>query len=84
MIEEHPDIVKELTDVLADYVKSGRSTEGEPQKNEPNNPTGDWEQLEWMEDYQEYVQQFKQNSTEETDETKNKGIYKRNEDNKNQ
>ena len=83
VIEEHPDIVKELTDVLADYVKSGRSTEGEPQKNEPNNPTGDWEQLEWMEDYQEYVQQFKQNSTKETDETKSKGTYKRNEDNKN-
>lgn len=60
VIDEHPEVVKELTDSLAEYVKSGRSTKGEPQKNEPNNPHGDWEQLEWMEDYEEYVQQYKQ------------------------
>lgn len=59
VIEKHPDIVKELKDTLEEYVKKGRSTEGDPQQNQGNNPTGNWEQLEWMEDYEAYVNQFK-------------------------
>lgn len=59
VIDKHPDIVKELTEILAEQVKNGRSTEGKTQKNEPNNPTGDWPQLEWMEDYETYIQTFK-------------------------
>lgn len=59
VIHKHPDIVKELTQILAEQVKNGRSTEGKPQKNEPNNPTGEWPQLEWMEDYDTYIQSFK-------------------------
>ncbi len=64
VIEEHPDLVQELTDTLADYIKSGRSTKGEPQENNRNNPDGDWKQLEWMDDYEEYVQQFKEGSAD--------------------
>lgn len=63
VIDDHPDVVKELTDALAEYVKSGRSTEGEQQENERNNPYGDWEQLEWMNDYKEYVSKFKNEQT---------------------
>jgi len=59
VIDEHPEIVKELTDTLADHVKSGRSTEGDPQENNRNNPDGNWKQLEWMDGYDEYIQQFK-------------------------
>jgi len=42
---EHPDKVKELTDLLTKIVKDGRSTPGKPQKNDgPEH----WEQLNWM------------------------------------
>ena len=33
LISEHPDIVKELTDKLIEYIKNGRSTPGAPQPN---------------------------------------------------
>lgn len=75
VIEEHPDLVQGLTDTLADYIKSGRSTKGETQENNRNNPDGDWKQLEWMDDYEEYVQQFKEGSTDKevVKEDKNEG-----------
>jgi len=74
VIDEHPEIVKELTAALADYVKSGRSTKGEPQENNRNNPDGDWKQLEWMDDYEEYIQGFKEGSKD-----KDENIYKKEE-----
>lgn len=42
---QHPDIVRRLTDLLAAYVRNGRSTPGAPQTN-----TGPrhWPQLSWM------------------------------------
>ncbi len=42
---EHPDVVRRLTDLLARYVREGRSTPGNPQRN-----TGApfWPQLAWM------------------------------------
>lgn len=43
---EHPDIVKELKDLMIKYVKEGRSTPGIPQKNDGPEI---WEQLSWME-----------------------------------
>ncbi|GGB09026.1 arylsulfatase [Macrococcus hajekii] len=55
IIDDHPDVVKELTAALADYVKKGRSTEGATQMNAPDCPTGDWEQLAWMDHYEDYV-----------------------------
>lgn len=55
VIDEYPEIVETLSQALAEYVKSGRSTEGVQQTNQPDLPTGDWEQLAWMEGYEEYV-----------------------------
>ncbi len=42
---KHPDVVKTLTALLAQYVKTGRSTPGAPQKNDDKQY---WPQLKWM------------------------------------
>lgn len=55
VIDKHPEIVNDLRDSLAKYIKEGRSTEGTPQTNQPDRPTGAWEQLAWMDDYEDYV-----------------------------
>lgn len=44
---EHPDIVRELTELLTRYVLEGRSTPGPPQ---PNHGGQLWEQLWWLRD----------------------------------
>jgi arylsulfatase A len=43
--DKHPEVVEELRALLVSYIKNGRSTPGEAQKN-----TGDkhWEQLDWL------------------------------------
>ncbi len=64
VIAQHPDIVAELTEALADYVKEGRSTPGERQNNQPDLPTGDWEQLAWMEDYEDYIEKLNESYLE--------------------
>ncbi len=46
LIEKHPDQVRELLDLLWQYVASGRSTPGEPQQNHPEKGNS-WEQLWW-------------------------------------
>lgn len=43
---EHPEVVKELKDLMIKYVKEGRSTPGTPQKNDGPEV---WKQLSWME-----------------------------------
>ena len=43
---EHPEVVKELKDLMIKYVKEGRSTPGTPQKNAGPEV---WKQLSWME-----------------------------------
>lgn len=43
--DRHPEIVKELKDLLTRYVKEGRSTPGAPQKNDGPEY---WKQLDWM------------------------------------
>jgi arylsulfatase A len=43
--EQHPEVVRELEDLLTRYVSEGRSTPGTPQAN--TGGTG-WEQLWWM------------------------------------
>ncbi|MFC7364668.1 arylsulfatase [Bhargavaea changchunensis] len=58
VIDRHPDIIESLMNDLEDYVKKGRSTPGECQRNERNNPTGEWRQLEWMDGYEDYIEQF--------------------------
>lgn len=44
---EHPDVVKELKNLMAKYVKDGRSTQGIPQQNDGPEV---WKQLSWMEE----------------------------------
>jgi len=75
VIDDHPEIVKELTSALAEYVKTGRSTEGEVQENEPNNPDGDWQQLEWMDGYEDYIQEFKQAKEARRETRESKEMY---------
>jgi arylsulfatase A-like enzyme len=42
LYDKYPDIVKELTDLLIKYIEEGRSTRGEPQKNDGEYP---WKQV---------------------------------------
>ena len=44
---EHPEIVKELKELMIKYVKEGRSTPGVPQKNDGPEV---WKQLSWIEE----------------------------------
>ena len=46
LYDQHPGIVEELTNLLARYVQSGRSTPGAPQK---NTGPASWPQLNWLE-----------------------------------
>ena len=46
--KDHPEMVKELMILAAEYIKNGRSTPGEPQKNETDN---EWKQIEWMDEF---------------------------------
>lgn len=59
IIEDEPEVVNKLTDLLEKYIKDGRSTEGEKQENERNNPDGKWEQIEWMDGYEDYIKSLK-------------------------
>lgn len=43
---EHPEVVKELNNLMVKYIKEGRSTPGTPQKNDGPEL---WKQLNWME-----------------------------------
>jgi len=43
VVKEHPEIVKELKDLILRYIKDGRSTPGQPQQNDMN---GEWKQVE--------------------------------------
>ncbi|MBG9982520.1 arylsulfatase [Aerococcaceae bacterium DSM 111020] len=58
VIDEHPEVVEELSKALEEYVLTGRSTPGEDQANQPDQPTGDWEQLAWMSNYEEYIEKL--------------------------
>ncbi|TCD46348.1 hypothetical protein D3X11_02670 [Streptococcus sp. X16XC17] len=48
VIDQHPEIVAELSKSLADYIKNGRSTPGQPQSNEPLR-YAKWPQINFME-----------------------------------
>lgn len=45
LYESHPDIAKQLRNLLIRYIETGRSTPGIPQKNDGPYP---WKQLSWM------------------------------------
>ena len=38
LIDQHPTVVEELTELMAKYIREGRSTPGEPQQNEGETP----------------------------------------------
>lgn len=46
VVDKHPEVVEELTELLTQYVRNGRSTPGAPQSNAGGNS---WRQLWWME-----------------------------------
>ncbi|NVM98104.1 arylsulfatase [Arthrobacter sp. SDTb3-6] len=50
LIDDHPEIVDELSELLASHIRRGRSTPGAEQRNQPNPPSGRWRQIDWMED----------------------------------
>ena len=46
LVDKHPDKVKALRDLIASYIKNGRSTPGEPQQNDTLDLNGKgWEQI---------------------------------------
>ena len=45
LIDKHPDLVKQMTDILRKYVENGRSTPGTPQQNDKGEIW--WEGLPW-------------------------------------
>ena len=45
LYDKHPDKVEELKALISKYIKNGRSTKGEPQKNDP---VTKWPQISWM------------------------------------
>lgn len=59
IIDQHPELVEELTRVLEEYIKSGRSTEGEPQDNLFANPSGEWDSIRFVSNYGQYMKKLK-------------------------
>jgi arylsulfatase A-like enzyme len=57
LMEDHPEKVSELAQRLADHIRRGRSTPGEPQANEAGTPTNRWIQIEWMADADTVISQ---------------------------
>lgn len=50
LIQDHPQIARELSQLLADHIRRGRSTPGESQANEAGTPSNRWIQIEWLDD----------------------------------
>lgn len=42
LVNEYPEKVRELQEIMVRYIREGRSTPGQPQ---PNDPCGEWEQI---------------------------------------
>ena len=57
LLEEYPDKVAELAQLLAEYIRRGRSTPGAPQSNDAGTPTNRWMQIEWLDDADEVISQ---------------------------
>gem|GEM_PF-3378585 len=55
IINEHPEVVEELKNALAEYIRSGRSTEGEDQPFANSRYDGTWPQIGWMENSEEII-----------------------------
>lgn len=50
VVDQHPGVVSELTQLLADYIIRGRSTPGPDSFNAPNEVPGTWPQIDWLAD----------------------------------
>lgn len=59
IINEHPDLVEDLTNSLKKYIEKGRSTEGDEQANNFSNPSGEWNQINWVDNYESYMEELK-------------------------
>src|SRR5690625_452538 len=61
VIDDYPEKVSELAELLADHIRKGRSTPGEPQANDAGTPTNRWMQIEWIEDADTVISQCRTN-----------------------
>lgn len=50
LIAQHPAMVAELTELLSEYIRRGRSTPGPDQPNDAATPQDRWMQISWMND----------------------------------
>lgn len=50
LIDDYPEKVAELSQLLADHIRRGRSTAGHAQANDAGTPKNRWMQIEWLED----------------------------------
>lgn len=57
LLEEHPEKVTELSDLLAEHIRRGRSTPGEHQSNKAETPSHRWIQIEWLNDAETVISQ---------------------------
>lgn len=64
IIDQHPEVVEELKKALEEYIRSGRSTEGQDQPFARSRYDGTWPQISWMENSEEIIES-------ETDEGEN-------------
>ena len=55
VIQDHPELVKELSAALAEHIRRGRSTEGADQPFARTRFDGTWPQISWIEDSDEIV-----------------------------
>lgn len=55
VIQDHPELVKELSAALAEHIRRGRSTEGADQPFARTRFDGTWPQISWIEDSEEIV-----------------------------
>ncbi len=55
LISKYPSKVTELTELMSEYIRRGRSTPGQNQPNDPGTPTNRWIQIEWMPDADEVI-----------------------------
>lgn len=59
LIEQFPEIVEEMKNILEKYIKDGRSTKGKKQKNNKSLPNETWEQVEWIDEYETFLKELK-------------------------
>ncbi|HEY4558916.1 MAG TPA: arylsulfatase [Enteractinococcus sp.] len=61
LFEEHPAKVTELTQLLSEHIRRGRSTPGPAQPNDAGTPKNRWMQIAWMEDADSVIAECRAN-----------------------